>query len=205
MGEPVATGERWEIAIPKWSGELVFAVVVIVIFGLATVVALLELLFRVAIMLPCIWLAIVAILTWIEYHGRVRERLICLLGVLSQEHFLQCVSNDAGSLDIRYGYRLFGHRLYYFTVPLHKIESLEWAPSQNPALWNVVVWYDHDDLERSLRCKGLRKPDQDPLHIGPSRGKEKIQIVGLAVLEFLRRAGARLVQGKDDRTFVREP
>lgn len=200
----MATGERLEIAIPKWSIDLISATIVFAIVVLATAVALLELFFRVAIIMPCIWLAIMAMLAWSSCQGGVRKCFINLLGLFAHKHFLETVPKDRGSVEIRYGYQLLGHRLCYFKLPLHKIESVQWSPGQNPVLWHVAVWYDHDDPEKSLRQNRCHKPDQEVSCIGPSRAKGKTEMLGLAVIDLFRRAGAQLIQGKDECTFVRD-
>ena len=137
-----------------------------------------------------------------EQHGGFRRLLIDSLGFFAFKQFAESVAPDTGSVEVRFGYHLLGRRLYYFTVPLEKIQEVEWSPGQNPELWIVFVWYDHDNPERSLKRRMLRKPDQDIYCVGPSQCRERTETLGLAFVDFLLRGGARLVR-EDDCTFVR--
>jgi len=70
--------------------------------------------------------------------------------------------------------------------------------------WSVVLWFDHGDPVKSQRNQRFRKPDQDVHIVGPSRRKDLTTAFGHSVLEFLRQAGADLVPGEDEFTFVRK-
>ena len=78
------TKERLEMAIPKWSSDFIASVAIRTIGVMATVVAALELLFQVAIIVPCIWLAFMAWIIWgtCKYEGGVRRCLINFFGIL---------------------------------------------------------------------------------------------------------------------------
>lgn len=148
--------ERLEIlAIPKLSGEFILSAVLYTIAVLATIVAVLNLFFQVAIIVSCIWLAFMAWSTWVAYkrQGGSRKCLINFLGFFARKQFAESIRQETSSAEIRFGYQLFGRRLFYFNVPLHKIETVEWSPGQNPELWNVFIWFDHDDPETSQRRK----------------------------------------------------
>ena len=198
--------QRSEMAIPTWSGEVIVGIVVCVILVFASLVAVLNLLFQVAITVSCVWLAIMAWYVWSNCKGQgdFRKCYITILGLFARKQFVESICQGMGSVTIQFGYQLFGRRVFYFTVPLDKIETVEWRPGQAPKYWNVFVWFDHDDPEKSVReRKWSRKPDQDIYVVGPSRRKQKTEAFGLAFVDFLRCAGADLVRGEDDHTFVR--
>jgi hypothetical protein len=201
--------ERSEMAIPWWSGEIVFCAVVYTILGAGTLAALLNLCFRLHMVLACVWLAIMALLIWgtCKNQGGFRMCLVNFFGFFSHRQFVESVPRETGSVEIRFGYRLFGRRLFYLTVALGKIESVNWSPGQNPSLWNVFIWFDHDDPQKSLTNQscGRKKPGQDIYQVGPSRRRKKTEAFGMALVDFLRRAGAAMIQEENNCTFVRAP
>ena len=60
------------------------------------------------------------------YEGGFRKSFIDFLGLYARKQFVECIPQDSGSIEFRYGYKLFKHRFLYFTLPLEKIESVEW-------------------------------------------------------------------------------
>jgi hypothetical protein len=198
--------ERMELAMPKRWGGFIFSLVIFIIAAFSTAVAVLELLFRVALVLPLVWLAIVVLLTWSawEAEGGFLEWLVRFLGSFAGRQFVASGRQHAGNIEIQFGYYLFGRRLHYFKVPLNKIETIEWSPAQNPSYWIVCVWFDHDDPKKSLaRQKWARKPDQDVYCVEPYGSKAETEALGRRIIDFLSRAGAKLLPGKDDCAFVR--
>lgn len=116
----------------------------------------------------------------------------------SREHFADSVSGNYGLAVIRFGYRLFGLRLYYQKLAVHKIESVEWSTGQATHMagrdmndWTVGIWYDHDDPRNSIKGRKLQrwKPDQDICIVGPSGPKAHSESQGQALLGFLKRQG----------------
>jgi hypothetical protein len=205
---PIA--ERSELAIPKWSSEFIFGIVLSLIFVLGTILAILNLFFRweeIGIIAACIWLAITALIIWSiqKNEGSFGKFRIDFLGFYARKQFVESIPQDTGVVEIRFGFQLFGHRLYNFSVSLDKIESVRWVPYYSSNCMFIALNFDIDDPEVSQRRQkiGYRKPDQDVYVVGPSRSKKKTEAFGRAFVDFLRRAGATLVQGEDDHTFVR--
>ncbi|MHB0960100.1 MAG: hypothetical protein ACYC0X_19805 [Pirellulaceae bacterium] len=200
--------ERAEMAIPTSYSEFIFSVALGTIAVLATLMAVLNLFFQVAIIVSCIWLAFIIWSIWTasKDDGGFRRWLINILGVFARKQFVESINHNAGSVEIHLGYQLFGCRLFYFQVPLDQIETVEWGPGQGgPRWWQVCIWYDHHDPKKRLERQkwGFRKPDQDVYCVGPSMRKEKTEAFGLTFVDFLCRAGATLVRGTDDCLFVR--
>jgi len=67
--------------------------------------------------------------------------------------------------------------------------------------WSVAVWFYTEKSEKTEPGTTFGK---DLRIVGPVRPKEITELLGLALLEFLRQAGANLVAGKDECTFVQE-
>lgn len=203
----MTVAERSEIAIPKWSGEVIAAIVFFVIAVIASLVAILNLVFRVDFVFSCIWLAFVAlgVRGTCKGQGGVRKCLINFLGYLACKQFVESIRHDTGAVEIGFGYQLIGCRLLYLKVPLDKIEYVDWRPGQAPGIWHVFIWFDHDDAERNMKSKSRRKSDLNIYQVGPSRRKKRTEALGRAFVEFLCRAGATMVQGQDDCSYVRAP
>jgi hypothetical protein len=203
--------ERSEMAIPRWSLENLFYLVLFTILVLASIVAVLNLVFRwdeVGMIASCLWLAILGFGIWLrcKQQGGLREVLLDCLDLFARRQFVESVPRGDGSVEIRFGFQLFGFRTLRFNVPLDKIETVEWSPGQAPKYWCVFIWFDHDIPELSQKRrqqKWVHKPDQDVYSVGPSRRKKTTAAFGLAFVEFLCRAGATLVRRDGDCTFVR--
>jgi hypothetical protein len=190
-----------------WTGFLSF---IVVVFGILAVLNLANL---VAIIPSVIWLLIV---TWIVWSGcrdagGIRRYFCDWLGVFAGRRFAISANDDTGQPAVRFGYELFGRRFYERTIPLNRIESVEWSPGQATSMagrdmkdWSVALWYDHGDREKSKKHHMLRKPDQDVYIVGPSRPKEDTAALGEDFLSFLRAIGSTLLQGDTDSLYVRE-
>ncbi len=200
----MVTKERLEMAIPMWSSDFIAFITIDTIAVIATAVAVLELLFQVAIITPCIWLAFIAWRIWCncKFEGGLRRWLVTFLGVIAHKQLVEAIPQATGSVEIRFGYRLLGRPLLYFKVPLDRIETVKWSHGQARSSWNVCIWFDHP--EKGPPNKNCVRPEDMGVYcVGPSRGKEKTEALGLAFVDFLSRAGATMVRGKDDCTFVR--
>lgn len=202
-----------EMAIPKPRGEVVLACVSVAFVVFWVLLAVLALILRVALIASLLWLALVALLLWEAVKERgLRGWLVDLGGAFSLRHFAESVPCDGGAGDIRFGYRIFGRRILYFAVTVARIESVAWHSGQGSSLagrdmndWSVALWFDHSDAKKSRdRLKrGYPRPDQDVHVVGPSARKEATARFGLEFVALLRQAGAPLVKGKDDCTFIR--
>ncbi|MEN6367827.1 MAG: hypothetical protein ABFC88_13545 [Thermoguttaceae bacterium] len=192
-----------QMAILRDRGEIVFGTVVSLIVTLGTIVAIFNLFLHVAVVVSCIWLALMTLIFWntCRQEGGYRKVIVNILGFFARKHFVDIVPSN----EVRFGFQLFSHRFLYQNVPLGKIDSVGWSPGQNPAFWHVSLWFDHDNPQTSAakRKWNLKKPDQDVYCFGPSRRKEKIESFGLDFVAFLLRNGVMLVR-RDDCTFVRQ-
>ena len=124
--------EDLEFAVPMWSCDFIAFVVMGTIVVMATLLAVVELLIQAAIVFPCIWLAFIAWSTWstCKQQGGPNKCIINFLGLLAYKQFVQCVSQNIASVEVRFGYQLFGYRFFYLKVPLEKIEKVHWGPGQ---------------------------------------------------------------------------
>ncbi|MBK1790039.1 hypothetical protein [Persicirhabdus sediminis] len=190
-----------------WTG---FLSVIVVVFG---GLAVLNLANRVAIIPSVIWLLIIAWTLWRRGRdaGGTRRYFCDLLAVFLGRRFALSTNDETGQPSVRFGYELFGRRFYERTIPLDRIESVEWSPGQATSMagrdmkdWSVALWYDHGDPEKSKKQHMLRKPDQDVYIVGPSRPKEDTAALGEDFLAFLRATGSTLLQGDTDSIYIRE-
>ncbi len=132
QGTAMTQIQRTEMAIPKWGSEVVAFIVMILILVIATLAAIIELLTLLQVIVPCIWLAIMGFFIWSAYRecGSVRQLLANFLGLFALRQFVESVPQASGAVEIRFGFKLFGHRFFYLTVPLDKIERIEWSTGQ---------------------------------------------------------------------------
>jgi hypothetical protein len=202
-----------EMTIPKsrsdtvWEGVFTF---IVVFFGF---LGILNLTNHVAIIPSAIWLIIVMTIVWngCREAGGIRRYLADRLAVFAGRRFVLYLSGQTGPARIRFGYQLFGLRVFQRDVQIERIECVEWTPGQTTSMaghdmkdWRVVLWYEHCSPEKSKKDHMLRKPDQDLHIVGPSRRKEDTSAFGLEFVAFLRKAGARLIQGEADNLYVRQ-
>lgn len=199
-----------ELRIPKLLRGYVILVLLSAFLGFFTAVAIYNLLHGVMIVISIFWLILVAagIRSSYKEAGSLGRWMLNIRGGLAPRHFVESVSGGTRPAEVGFGYEWFGGRHIYLRVPVEKIETVEWHPGQATAMtgrdckdWHVALWYDHDDPDR--RKIPSVKPDQDIYIVGPSQRRERTETFGLRLVEFLRNAGADLVPGKDECTFVR--
>ena len=195
-----------EMTIPRESG--LFHLVMYTIVAGFLLLAVYALVNRIALIAPCLWLAFVSmtVRSNCRAEGGIRPFLVNCLGNVTGRRFAAIGAPG----EIQFGYRLLGRRFIQERIALGKIESVEWSPGQASSMagrdmndWHVVLWFHHDDPARSQRRQRLRKPDQDPCIIGPSRRKEETAALGLGIVAFLQSAGVTLVPGEKETGFVR--
>ena len=200
------------LVIPKPRGEIIGAYVVAGFVTVFVVVAISNLFQGIAWLPSTLWLGIVVLVIASNCrHKGLKRYLVNFLGSLSERHFADTVILEDGQISVRFGFVSLSHHLFYQTIPIARIESVEWHTGQATSLagrdmndWHVAIWFDHGDAAKSERQrKWHRKPDQDVYIVGPSLKKERTAAFGQEVLRFLRDAGAVLVREKDDCTYVR--
>ncbi|MHC4911379.1 MAG: hypothetical protein ACYTE5_00025 [Planctomycetota bacterium] len=204
---------RSEMSIPKPTGEVIAAWVFTAFIVCFVTLSVSNLLNRVAILPSILLLLLVAAVVWAGCGEEgMRQFLINILGSFASKHFAESISGTKHPTEIRFGFRLLGHRYFYLTIPLDKIETVEWDTGQATDLaghdmndWHITIWFDHDDPSKSQKQQDWhRKPDQDVYIVGPHRRKEDAVAFGRSLLDFLRQAGASLVKGQDECSFVRK-
>ena len=201
-----------EMDIPKSRSETAweaFFTFIVVFFSL---LAVLNLLNRVGIIPSLIWLFFVTTVVWNgsrEARG-LRRYLAGRVSMFAGRRFVLYPSDQVDSPRIRFGYELFGRRVFERDVEIDRIESVQWTTGQATSMaghdmndWNVVLWFDHCDPEKSKNRHMLAKPDQDLHIVGPSTRKQETSDFGLKFVAFLREAGARLTRGEADNVYVR--
>jgi len=164
-----------------------------------------------AIIPSAIWLFLVgASLIGFGRERGVRRLAIDLLGAFSLKEFVRTGRPENGQNEIQFGYQIFGCRLLYFSVSADKVESIHWGTGQATSRagrdmddWSVAIWYDHGDPIKSQKQQKWRHPDQDIYIVGPMGRKQEIAAFGNVLLDFLRKSGASLMQGRDECTFER--
>ena len=199
------------LSIPTSWGETVSQAVLTVIVVFFTMVALLNLVAQAAVIVSCLWLALVVFRTWsaCRDEGGLRRFLRRHLDPLARSRFVESVPRDTECSEIRFGYRLLGLRLLHLRLAVDRIETVEWRTGQATSLagydvndWRVILRFDHDDP--SKRQESSRKPDQDIYIVGPSRRRKDTEDFALSFVEFLLEAGASLARGEDGCSFVRD-
>ena len=168
------------------------------------------------------WIAVIPSALWLLLVGSVMFGLIRHKGIkavavdflegFSLKQFIQAVPGNNGPNRVEFGYELFGRRFVQWFVGTDKIEHVSWSTGQASDRmgrdmddWHVAVWHDHGDPARSERLRQWRYADQEVHCLGPSGRKADVAVFGLALVEFLRKAGATLVAGENDCIFERPP
>ncbi len=193
-----------EMPIPKPRIEVIAAFLITALIVFFVILAVGNLLNRVALISSSVWLLLVTGVIWSRCREEgVRKFLINLRGVFASKQFVESISGGTHPTEIRFGYQLLGHRHFYLRLRVDKIETVDWRFGQ--ANWCVCLWFDHDDPAKSeKKQKWHVKPDQDIYIVGPCRRKEDTAALGHSFVDFLRQAGASLVRGEDECSFVRK-
>ena len=167
------------------------------------------------------WMAIIPSVIWLLLVGWVligfskekscKQFATEILGAFSLKQFVQTICRENGRNEIQFGYQMFGRRFLYLTIPVDKIDHVNWSTGQATDMakrdmndWSVAVWYDHCDPIKSQMKAKWRYPDQDIYIVGPLGRKQDITDFGHAFLDFLCKSGASLAQGNNECTFVRQ-
>jgi len=132
------------------------------------------------------------------------------IGALVGRQFVEATPRAVTPGEIRFVFKVLGHRFIHCSIALNAIESVEWDAGQATDRigrdmndWTVILWFDHNDAAESLRRRRLPKPDQEVYVVGPERRKKTTEAFGLSFVEFLRAAGVILVPGEKENCFVR--
>ncbi len=202
-----------EMRIPRPLGAIIAAWFLTAFIGFFVWLGVYNLWHGAAIIASILWLLLVGTIFGLgcKYEGS-RKLLIELLGIYSRRHFVQSLPRENGPAEIRFGYRLLGYPFFYLRVPVDKIESVDWSTGQASHQagrdvhdWSIGLWYQHGDPEKTKReQQWSRRPEQEVYIVGPPDRKEITTALAQSFLEFLGAAGARLVQGENEHTFVRQ-
>ena len=201
-----------EMTIPKARSDTVWESVFTFIVVFFSILGIVNLTNRVAIIPSSIWLIFVASIIWngCREAGSVRRYLADRIAIFGGRAFVLYPSDQGNPARIRFGYELFGRRVFQRDVRVDRIESVVWNPGQATSMaghdmkdWHVVLWFDHCNPEKSKKDHMLHKPDQELHIVGPSRRKEDTSALGHEFLAFLRKAGVQLTQGEADNVYVR--
>jgi hypothetical protein len=140
--------------------------------------------------------------------GGFRSFAVKCLGDFSLSHFSEIASSGENPATLMFGFQILGHRFIQQRIDLNKVESVEWSSGQATGLagrdmqdWSVALWFDQ--VSPIKKWKGLRKPDQDVLIVGPARRKEDTEAFGLTFVHFLQEAGVDLIRGENGACFAR--
>ena len=201
-----------ELPVPKSKRAVLGAIVLTTFILCFTSLAIYNLFSCVGIVPSMLWLVLVGtVLVGLSKSKGYKQFAIDILGAFSSKEFIQNVRSQDGRNEIQFGYRFFRHRFVYLGIPVEKIEHVHWSVGQlsdrtgrDMNDWSVAVWYDHGDPAKSERNRKWHYPDQDVHRVGPTGRKNEIAAFGHLLLDFLRKAGANLMQGENDCTFVRQ-
>ena len=202
-----------EMTIPNSGTGVTIQLVMILISVVFLVLAVVNIFNGVGLIASVTWIVFVTMLTWsgIRKEGGLIRFLNHHLGELLGRHYAEVPAHDPPSREIRFGYELLGHRFVKQSISIDAIETVEWCTGQATSMAgrdmhdrHVCLWYDHGDPAKSEKQrKWHRKPDQDVFIVGPSTPKQRADALGIQFVEFLRDAGALLVQTETSDCFVR--
>jgi hypothetical protein len=205
-----------ELAVPQSVrevvGTLIGAIVVTAFLLFFIFLGIYNLFNGIAIIPSLIWLLLVgSVLIGFCKEKGSKQFATEILGAFSLKQFVQTICRENGQNEIQFGYWMFGHRFLYLTVPAEKIDHVNWHTGQASHMakrdvndWSVAIWYEHGDPIKSQKEHWRKNPDQEVYIVGHSGRKQEIETFGLALVEFLRKSGATLVQGENGCTFVRQ-
>lgn len=209
------------MTIPRPRSDAAFEFVGIALVVLSVVVAIAAPAVSLWLAAPYFWLGLAASLLWLGLVGQMtwasckdagglRRYLVDIAARLFGRLFAETNTESPQALEL--GVYLIGRRFVQKTIPLDSIESVEWNTGQATDMaghdmndWHVCLWFDHNNLAKSEkeRRTGLRNPEQDLRIVGPSGPKAETEALGLALVAFLRAAGADLIDGPTPSGFVR--
>jgi hypothetical protein len=199
--------------IPKSRSEVILSSVCTLIVVFFAFLGIVNLCNQTALVSSSLWLVLVTVIvgSGSKRDGGFRQYLANCLGDLVGRRFVDSISQKAQPTEIRLGYKLLGYRVIQQSIAIDTIESIAWNTGQATAItgrdmndWQVHLWVDHHDPDKSEQKRKHRKPDQDVYIIGPSMRKDLAEILGLSLVFFLRAAGAKLTQGAIPTCFVRQ-
>lgn len=155
------------------------------------------------------WLAVVLMLVWafIYYEGGIVQNTVVYLGHYSRQQFIEAITLEGDGVTLCYGYRLFGRKLYYLRVETSAIVSVDWSTGQATHMagrdmndWSIWMWYFNADNPDRSTDLGLRR-NHDLYMVGPTRSRDKTELLGHQFVEFLRTIGLDMVATEKDTVF----
>lgn len=200
-----------EMVIPKLLRALIAAITITSFVFLFIVLAIVNLFNQIAIIPSALGLLLIIVFlsTGCRCDG-TKRMLVNMLGGFSLREFIQIVPQNGKCPEIRFGYRFFGHRFYYVRAPLDCISEVVWSTGQvsyqaqrDMNDWSVVVWFEGADSKWFSKPPGKSGSDRDLIIVGFSGPRSRIEKFGMEIVEFLRQAGAALVEKENGQGFVR--
>ncbi len=132
--------------------------------------------------------------------GSLRQFLINCADVFGSIHFVQILrdSNQENGF-VAHGYRVFGWSLYKLKIEAAQLSTVGWSYGQATSLahedcsdWSVHLWYriNAEHAEVAFRTHGGKRFHE----IGPTRSKEKTEVLGRELIALLENAGIVFAQ-----------
>lgn len=188
------------ITIPKPRGEIVYHAVMTMIVIVFFVLAVLNIVNRVALIPSCLWIAIVVMIVWIGIMnaGNLRAFLVNRLGDLVSQHFATVLQSDTESRVVLFGFKVLGWHFVMKSIFIDRIRTVYWGPGQASAMsgndaddWSLWVGFEHrDPKQREKRREWCLNPDLELYGVGASTPRVEAEKLGLALIALLRSAGA---------------
>jgi len=143
------------------------------------------------------------------YKGGFERVRVSVLAHFSRQWFVRIEQGSNEQPLACFGFNLWGKRYYQFKVCLDGITKVDWSAGQATHLasrdvndWSTWVWYDIDQVE--LADKPAGKDDQWLYQVmGSSGNRDVAEAMGQKLVEFLRDAGADLIEAHQGYGFVR--
>lgn len=179
-------------------GEFIAVVVGTPILVGASALALSNLINRVALLPSAVWIALMLfVLTVNIREAGFRPFCTSLLAAFSRRQLLRvCSGPDGSTLEV--GFKFLGSKVVQRRIQAGDLVALEWKTGQASEMaerdvgdWSVIVWYRHGDSTREIaeRERGLRRPGEVPLIIGPARPRQITESLAHRTLAFLHDSG----------------
>ncbi len=201
-----------ELHVPKPRRVIIGAIVLATFILFFISLAIYDLCNRMAIIPSLIWLLSISV-TVIGFcrEKGTRQFAVEILGAFSRKEFVRTKHRENDPNEFQYGFWMFGYHFSFCTIPVDKIESVEWHTGQASHFagrdvgdWHVAVWYYHGDSVKRQKQRWMKNPERDLYLIGLSGPKEETAALGDALLDLLQKSGTTFAQGKDDSTFMRQ-